>query len=295
MAETSSLLRNHTLFGYRGFESLRLRHLYCVNAGSPARDATIGLVGIGKLHTELFLKGRLRHDLRAEEKQALEASVGSIVTLGPRETLVERGELIEHSYYIVEGTMMRHLDDKRGERQLVGLNIAGDFVDLHGFAMKRLDHSVASLDGTKLAKVPHRVIAELVDRFPHLARALWFSTLLDAAMHREWIFRLGRLNAEGRIAHLIAEIVERLRLVGLYDGRNLPVHLLQRDYAEACGITSVHANRSFKTLRERGILEPKGDGRIEILDEPALRRLGEFEPDYLYGEGALALEALEDR
>lgn len=27
MAETSSLLRNHTYYGYRGFESLRLRHL----------------------------------------------------------------------------------------------------------------------------------------------------------------------------------------------------------------------------------------------------------------------------
>ena len=27
MAETSSLLRNHTRTGYRGFESLRLRHL----------------------------------------------------------------------------------------------------------------------------------------------------------------------------------------------------------------------------------------------------------------------------
>ena len=26
MAETSSLLRNHTYYGYRGFESLRLRH-----------------------------------------------------------------------------------------------------------------------------------------------------------------------------------------------------------------------------------------------------------------------------
>ena len=247
------------------------------------------------MQTKLFLKGRLRHDLRAEEKQALESAIDDVIVLRPRETLVERGDRLENSYYIVEGTMLRHLDDRRGERQLVGLNISGDFVDLHGFPMKRLDHSVGALDGAKLAKVPHRVIAELVDRFPHLARALWFSTLLDAAMHREWIFRLGRLNAEGRIAHLIAEIVERSRLVDLYDGRNMPVHLLQRDYAEACGITSVHANRSFKTLRERGILEPKGDGQIEILDEPALRRLGEFEPDYLYGEGALALEALEDR
>ena len=177
----------------------------------------------------------------------------------------------------------------------MGLNVTGDFVDLHGFPMKRLDHNVASLDTVTLAKVPHTAIARLVERFPHLARAMWFSTLLDAAMHREWIFRLGRLNAQGRIAHLVSEIIERLKFVGRFDGTNLPVPLLQRDYAEACGITSVHANRSFRNLRERGILDPQGDGRIVIQDEAALNKLGEFDGDYLYGDGDLALDTLDDR
>lgn len=247
------------------------------------------------MRTELFLKGRLRHDLRAEEKRALEDAVAEVITLPPRTTLVERGERLENSYYLIEGTMLRHLDDRKGERQLVGLNISGDFVDLHGFAMKRLDHNVGTLGQAVVAKVPHKAIATLVDQFPHLARAMWFSTLLDAAMHREWIFRIGRLNAEGRIAHLIAELIDRLKFVGKYDGNELPVPLLQRDYAEACGITSVHANRSFKRLRERGILDPRGDGRIIILDEAALYRLCEFDGSYLYGDGELALETLGDR
>ena len=245
--------------------------------------------------TAKFLQGRLRHDLRDEERQALEDAVSETVQLSPRQTLVNRGDRLENSYYLVEGTMLRHLDDKRGQRQLVGINVPGDFVDLHSFAMKRLDHSIASLEDATLARVSHKAIVPLVEQSPHLARALWFSTLLDAAMHREWIFRLGRLNAEGRIAHLIAEIVERLRFVGLYEGRELPVRLLQRDYAEACGITSVHANRSFRTLRERGILDTGGDGRIIILDEEALHTISQFKGDYLYGDGELALGRLEDR
>lgn len=246
------------------------------------------------MKTELFLKGRLRHDLGQDERQALENAVSRTVTLSPRQTLVERGTWLDQSYYLIEGTMLRHLDDRKGHRQLVGFNIAGDFVDLHAFPMKRLDHSVATLGNAVLAEVPHKAIVELVDKYPHLARAMWFSTMLDAAMHREWIFRLGRLNAEGRIAHLISEVIQRHRIVDRYDGRNLPMALLQRDYAEACGISSVHANRSFRNLKERGILDPKGDGRIEILDEAALNRLGEFDGDYLYGKGALALDALED-
>ena len=247
------------------------------------------------MHTELFLKGRLRHELAAQEKTWLEEAVGRTIWLEPRQTLVERGERIEHSYYIIEGTVLRHRDDRKGERQLVGLNIPGDFVDLHGFPMKRLDHNTTALGRVHLAEVPHSAIAKLLERSTHLARALWFSTLLDAAMHREWIFRLGRLNAEGRIAHLVCETIERLKFVGLYDGRNLPVPLLQRDYAEACGITPVHANRSFRILKERGVLEPHGEGRIEILDEAELKRLGEFCGDYLYGEGMLALDSFKDR
>ena len=245
--------------------------------------------------TELFLKGRLRHELSEEEQNLLENSVKRTLVLEPRETLVERGHRLEHSYYVIDGTVLRHIDDRSGERQLVGFNISGDFVDLHGFPMKRLDHNVTALGETTLAEVAHSSIAGLVAQSPHLARAMWFSTLLDAAMHREWIFRLGRLNAEGRIAHLISEIVERHRLVGLYDGKRLPIALLQRDYAEACGITSVHANRSFRTLRERGVLELHGEGQITILDEKELNRLGEFRSDYLYGDGELALRSLEDR
>jgi len=249
----------------------------------------------GLLLTKFFLKGRLRHDLSAAEKEALEASVSRTVTLEPRQMLVHRGERLERSYYIVEGVTLRHLDDREGGRQLVGVNITADFVDLHAYAMKRLDHNVEALTKVVLAEVPHKAITHLVDEFPHLARALWFSTLLDAAMHREWIFRLGRLNAEGRIAHLILELIERLRFVGMFDGRFFPIPLLQRDYGEACGISPVHTNRSFSNLKKRGYLLPHGDGRLEILDEPGLRQLSEFDGTYLYGGGALALDSLDDR
>ena len=244
--------------------------------------------------TEKFLEGRLRHDLDENEKQALETSISRTITLDPRQTLADRGTRLENSYYIVTGTMLRHLDDKHGERQLVGVNILGDFVDLHAFAMKRLDHSVSALDTCTVAEVPHRALAEIMDRLPRLARKLWFSTLLDAAMHREWIFRLGRLNAEGRIAHLMCELMERLRFVDAWDGRTFPIPLLQRDYAEACGISAVHANRSFRSLRERGALDPRGDGLIEILDESMLRQVAGFDPTYLYGHGGLKVSSLTD-
>ena len=247
-----------------------------------------------QLLTELFLKGRLRHDLSIGERQSLEDCISKTVTIEPRSTLVRRGERVSNSYFLVEGTMLRHIDDRRGERQLVGVSIPGDFIDLHGYAMKRLDHDIASLSRCIVAQMPHERISTLVANQPHLGRALWFSTLLDAAMHREWIFGLGRLNAEGRVAHLILELVERLRIIERFNDSVLSVPLTQRDYAEACGITAVHANRIFRTLRERGTLRTLRDGRLQILDEPMLRDLAEFDPSYLYASGQLALESLRD-
>ncbi|MGX7894482.1 Crp/Fnr family transcriptional regulator [Tsuneonella sp. HG222] len=244
--------------------------------------------------TDLFLKGRLRHDLDPQERERIDAAVAETVVLKPRTTLVRSGEWLENSYYLVSGTMLRHIDAARGKRQIVGLSVVGDFVDLHGYAMKRIDHGVSSLDEVTVARVPHKAISELVREMPHLARVLWFSTLLDAAMHREWIFRLGRLNAEGRIAQLISELCARLAFVNKFDGRRLTVPLLQSDYAEACGISLVHANRSFRQLKDRGLLDTLGDGYIEIRDLPALNRLSEFKPDYLYGDGNLQVSALVD-
>ncbi|WP_336985578.1 Crp/Fnr family transcriptional regulator [Altererythrobacter aquiaggeris] len=240
--------------------------------------------------TELFLKGRLRHAMRAEEQEAVEDAIDHTIHLGGREKLVERGERVDYSYYLVEGSMMRFIDDRRGFRQIVGLQVPGDWVDLHSFPMKRLDHDVQELAPAKLAVYKHDCLQELIEKHPRLARIMWFSTLLDAAMHREWIFRLGRLNAEGRIAHTICELIERVRMVGLYDEGKFPFPLTQQDFGEICGITTVHSNRTMRLLRERELLRyDEGARTLTILDESGLKSVGEFDAAYLYGAGELHL------
>ena len=241
--------------------------------------------------TELFLKGRLAQAIGNEERAAMEDSVHEVIELGPRTRLVKRGELVEHSYYLMDGFMIRYLDDRRGMRQSVGIQVPGDWVDLHSFPMKRLDHDVCSLGPTRLAVFKHERLADLVGEFPRFARIMWFSTLLDAAMHREWVFRLGRLNAEGRFAHLICELAERLSFVGQFDGERLEVPLTQTDFAEACGISAIHANRTFRIMRESGLIRnDEGKSGLTILDHEALKKIGEFDGDYLYGNGELALD-----
>jgi len=100
-------------------------------------------------------------------------------------------------------------------------------------------------------------------------------------MHRGWLFRLGRLNAEGRIAHFLAETNSRLQAVGLSDGSTFSLPITQMDLAEITSLTSIHVNRVLRSLRENRVCVFRRS-RVEILDRDRLERIAQFDPTYLY-------------
>jgi CRP-like cAMP-binding protein len=239
--------------------------------------------------TERFLLGRHREALSQTELDVLEREVGEVIGFPARTDIVRHGTPVDRSLLLINGFVFRYMDGLDGSRQLVGLHVPGDFVDLHGYPLRVLDHDVATLTSCTFAAYPHETIKRIVNDYPNLGRQLWFSTLLDAAMHREWIFRLGRLMGAGRIAHFFAETGRRLQMVGLSDGTQFTLPMQQADIASACGMTSVHANRVLRELRETGVVSFAG-GVVQVHDLGALHALGEFDDRYLYpsrpGNGA---------
>lgn len=236
-----------------------------------------------------FLRGRRRGELSETELAAVENAIGEVRTYPARKTVLRAGQSPQFSMYLIEGFMCRYMDATSGRRQLVALQVPGDFVDLHAFPLTYLDHDNATITPCKIGLVPHDRLREIERDMPKLSRMLWFSTLLDAAMHREWIFRMGRLNAVNRLAHLFAETEYRLAMVGRAPDGHFPLPLVQTDLAEAVGITPIHVNRSLRVLRTSGILEFR-DGTATILDRERLWHLAEFDPAYLFTDGTSAKE-----
>ena len=233
--------------------------------------------------TENFLRGRRRDMLSPEDLEAVENLISEVRDIGPRKLVLRSGQPTDFSTFLIDGFMCRYMDDRDGRRQLVALQITGDFVDLHAFPLHYLDHDIATVTPCRVGLVPHERLRRVQQERPNLARMLWFSTLLDAAMHREWIFRLGRLNAMGRVAHFIAEVEFRLGLVGQSDGHQFRLPLLQADLAEACGMTPVHLNRVMRRLRDAGLLSLR-EGTATLHDRAELWRLAEFDPRYLFAD-----------
>lgn len=237
--------------------------------------------------TGRFLEGRLRNSMSEDERRRLEDMIGSVERYEHGDRLISRGTLCDRSTMLVEGFMVRTLESD-GKRHVVSFHVPGDFVDLHCFALKRLDHNIDCIGPCKVAMVPHDRIVQTMQEAPHLAHVFWFSTLLDAAMHREWILKLEQLTTPRRIAHVFAEIWCRLEMVGLGypDGFDTP--LRQIDVAEMCGATPIHTNRAISELRQLGIVE-FNRGRVTVKDRAVLERYSDFSADYLYGEGKLQM------
>lgn len=228
-----------------------------------------------------LLKLRARDEISAEEEHAIRAAVSETAMLPADHTFINAGKLIDHSTVLLDGIACRYKDLREGQRQITELHVAGDFADMHSFTLQYLDHSVMTLTPCRIARVPHKALAEITERFPHLTRVYWFGTNLDAAIHREWEVSLGRRSAIQRIAHLFCELQIRLQIVGLASERHYDLPITQAVLAECLGLTPVHVNRVLKELREGAWIEFRS-GRVTILDLPGLRDVADFDPTYLY-------------
>ena len=230
---------------------------------------------------KLFLKLAKRDDLAEFELQALRESVSGTRDYADDETIVEAGVTVNASNILLEGLACRAKDLADGRRQIMEVHVPGDFVDLHSFLLKKLEHNVEALTPVRIALVPHDRIKIITERWPHLSRLLWHTTLVDAALHRERILSVGRRSALSRLAHLFCELHVRLGVVDMVQGLSYALPLTQSQLADAAGLTQVHVNRTLKELRDRELVVFRG-GRVDIQDWDGLVDVAEFDPAYLY-------------
>lgn len=226
-------------------------------------------------------KLRARDTISEEEEQVIRESIVEMRDYPRRKIVVRRGELLSHSTLLLDGQMGRCRDLREGDRQITELHVPGDFADLHAFTLKRLDHDLMTLTPCTVALVPHERLRLITERYPHLTRVYWFTTMLDAAIHREWQVSLGRRTALARMAHLFCELHVRLGVVGLTDGLSYSLSLTLAELAECLGITVVHASRTLAELRRQELVEYR-HRKVTIHDLDRLRRTAEFDPLYLY-------------
>ena len=195
--------------------------------------------------------------------------------------LISVGDKPDGVYLIMDGIACRYTTRANGARQIMAFLIPGDYCDLDVALLNRMDHSIGTLSACKIVRIDLATILDLLRHHPSIAHALRLATLVDEATLREWVVNLGRRAGEERIAHLMCELLLRLRAVGLTEGNSYTLPITQEDLADTTGLTPVHVNRMLRSLRQRGLIALSGR-HLKILDVPRLEALAEFRSEYLH-------------
>jgi CRP-like cAMP-binding protein len=218
--------------------------------------------------------------LSPEEKQSLGNAVSIVQEVESDNDMVVEGTMPEHSCLLLSGFAGRYNLSAEGKRQITALHVPGDFVDLHSFLMKPIDHSIMAIGSCRVAKVPHAALTRITEEYPRLTRLLWLNTLIDAGTHRRWTFVLGSLQAHQHLAHLICEIYLRLDQIGKTDNGSFHLPITQLILSECLALSAVHTNRVVQKLRSEQAISWERD-LITINDWDRLVDIGEFDPTYL--------------
>ena len=221
--------------------------------------------------------------LSDEERAALQRLPLQVQDISAGQDIVREGDRPSRSCVLLSGFTATYKVTAGGKRQIVSFGIAGDIPDLQSLHLKVLDNSLGTLTPCSVGFITHEALDKLCERHYRIAKAFWRETLIDGAIFREWLTSIGQREAYSRIAHLLCEMMVRLRAVGLSDGYSCNWPITQGEIGDALGITPVHVNRVVQAMRVDGLIELKGE-RLNIPDWEKLKKTGDFDSTYLHLE-----------
>lgn len=222
-----------------------------------------------------------RGTLDAEDHAAIRRLPVTSRQIEPSTYLVREGEKPVRCAFILAGFAYRQKLTSNGARQIVSLQIPGDFVDLQNLWLAESDHNVQALTRAQIADIDIAALRALVMERPAVAAAMWLDSLVDGSIFREWIVNIGRRDAHTRVGHLLCEFSLRLETAGIAPNRAYNLPMTQEQLGDTVGLTPVHVNRVLKALAQRGLIE-RDRRQIRIVDWAGLRDASDFNPRYLH-------------
>ena len=168
-----------------------------------------------------------------------------------------------------------------GQRQITELLLPGDICQAYSGMLLRSDHSIGTLSTCIIAEADPAELAALLKKRPTVRQALRWSSLQTDSILRTALVNNGLRQAEQRLAHLICEILARLKVVGLAKDGTFDWPLTQIELGEIASMTSVHVNRTIGKLRRDGLITVH-KRRMSILDVARLAASCDFRSDYLH-------------
>jgi CRP-like cAMP-binding protein len=235
-----------------------------------------------KTSPAFIAKLSLQMGLPATDQHAILAAAMPPRYIGKQELILVDGEQPRSLLFLCSGSTRAYRSFEDGSQQIVSVLLPGDW----------LAAAVADIGlrhyATVVIEIPLADLHSLMANRPHIMRALWIESAMQAAIQRERMIWLGRRNALSRLAHFLCELRYRLQ-VGR-DETLFEFPLTQQDLADTLGLSTVHVNRVLKLLRKRRLIDIRRN-HLNVLDKEGLYAIAGFDPGYLTTPGPIGCQA----
>lgn len=221
-------------------------------------------------------------ELPADLVDAL-ASIGRPKSLARDEVLVVSGEQPGMVGFVVHGVLRMERTLIDGQRQIVGLLIAGDmfgrvFDGAFPFAIE------AATD-CEICRFPKTEFESLLVRWPELERLVLLNLLTELDSAREWLGLLANHRTVDKVAGFLVFL--HRRWAHLAETGKQPAHgtlidlpISRQDLAETLGTRTEGISRALHALQDRKLIEIVTPYRFVIRDFDELERMsGQGERD----------------
>lgn len=219
--------------------------------------------------------------LSDEERAAVAAVPFTVTKVMPGEAVSWAGDQPERSVLVLQGVLSTSKAVADGVLQITAFHIPGDMPDLCGLQLEVLDSDVGAITSSELALIAHGDLRRLCEAHPRLAALLWRTTLVDSAIYREWVVNVGQRSATARVAHLLCELMTRMRAAGLANGDRCRLDLGPASLSDATGLPLMQVTDVLQDLKARGLASLE-QGTLTVHDWEALAQVGGFQPTYLH-------------
>jgi CRP-like cAMP-binding protein len=230
-----------------------------------------------------YMPGSSATDLRSMNAHLPEGRAAKVRHLEPGESLFLQDDPVDSVYVLREGWAFLCQDMKDGRRQILDFVLPGDLVGLG--VVEAASYGVETLTACSFASYSRGAFFDSIGRQPALGVSLVRMLAAVEARALEHVTSLGRRTARERTAHLLLELVKRLkRADGKVDMKTLDLPLMLSHVADALGLASETVCRCLSGLRKDGILVLR-ERRLQVLDlyrlaeEAGLSDHDEFEQD----------------
>jgi CRP/FNR family transcriptional regulator len=205
-----------------------------------------------------------------------------LAAMTPIPQVLERGEILvqmeephEFVYAIESGWLCRSRTIPDGRRQIIVIFLPGEICGIKTIFMRFQPDAIEALTPASVRRIHYKDACELAADNFGVAMLLAWQLAQDERHLHNWNVRLGRANAEERLAALLLEMRNRLTALGINSAAaTYALPLTQQQLADHVGLTTVHVNRILRRFRDLDSVTIKNNevvflGNVHLLEDIA--------------------------